>query len=367
LNVKLENSHTVLVSYTAEKFHELVLCLKKALQKRKIRIRDNPPHFVDVLSLATERDKNIVNVSLRSEAFLEKDVSLWLKALQAPVEEVSKSGEVEVTCILPSDTILKSFKGPKYGVKGLRDLAGTQTSLRPHLSLSPLMRVKRDLENTLEIIYDLMICGFDYYIDPIPGLNLKKMEAIINILKDVGKTVGRYCIYFVNLAEEEDLFESLDRAIESGVNGLILPFSNPNIISISEDPTINLPILLKYEPIYPNFLLSSHSTMLLAFLAGGDLLYHPNYSISSMREVCSNNELKDPLNFTSINRNNFPMPVLSIFSFTPFDAREIASLHCDITLNFVYDLHSQYEVLRNLTHLIASQRLSLLGDGEVYR
>ena len=133
MNVKLENSHTVLVSYTAEKFHELVLCLKKALQKRKIRIGDNAPHFVDVLSLATERDKNIVNVSLRSEAFLEKDVSLWLKALQAPVEEVSKSGEVEVTYILPSDTILKSFKGPKYGVKGLRDLAGTQISLRPHL------------------------------------------------------------------------------------------------------------------------------------------------------------------------------------------------------------------------------------------
>lgn len=184
--------------------------------------------------------------------------------------------------VIPHE-LARKFKGPKFGIQGVRSLLnvyGRPLSLhiiKPKMGMTP--------EQTAAQVYETALGGVDMVKDDemtSDVFNSKfddRLAAVMDALKRAEKKTGKKVIYFISVTDEIDVLrEKARRAVRHGANGLLLTYSAglSALRVLAEDPEINVPILLHVSHMLA--LLPRISFVVLSKLCrlcGADLMLSP--------------------------------------------------------------------------------------------
>jgi 2,3-diketo-5-methylthiopentyl-1-phosphate enolase len=185
---------------------------------------------------------------------------------------------------------VEQFKGPKYGVQGIRDRLGVQerplllSIIKPPMGLTPEESAAEFYKSALgktDIVKDdelLVSHQWSHFTERIR----EHQKAAQTVYEQTGHKI----LYFVNITDRPDrLVENAYRAIEAGASALMVNYLTVGISALSmlaDDANIPVPIMAHLNfggAIYasPWSGASSHLVLgKLPRLAGADLVVYPN-------------------------------------------------------------------------------------------
>ena len=238
-----------------------------------------------VVSVTVKENKSLVKITYASEV-VGNELPQFLNLLWG---NVSLFNGVKVTDIKFPETFLNSFSGPRFGIKGLRQLLNIDK--RPILmtALKPMGESSIDLA---KMATTLVEGGIDVIKDDHNLANQvwakwqERVETISSAIEKANNQFGTNAIYAPSLNRPNDqLLLSAKFAKETGCKALLIL---PGICgfdamrSIAENDEISLPILshpalLGSHVMNPNHGLSHAITFAtLVRIAGGDFTIFPN-------------------------------------------------------------------------------------------
>ena len=192
--------------------------------------------------------------------------------------------DLKLTDVFIGKNLLKQFKGPKFGVEGIRELVGVEDRplslhiIKPKMGMTPKQTADQVYQTALggaELCKDDEMQS-DSYNNTIEERIPQVMEAIE---KAAIKTGRKKMIYLVSITDEgERMHAKARRAVELGANGLLITYSAglAAFRKITEDPDINIPVMM--HPSHLLAMLKSVSFCVpakLARLCGADLSLTP--------------------------------------------------------------------------------------------
>jgi ribulose-bisphosphate carboxylase large chain len=152
---------------------------------------------------------------------------------------------------LPEE-IVKSFKGPKFGIEKLRRIVGTLETRRPHLGTIIKPKVGLNPEQTAEVAYEAAVGGVQFIKDDETLVNQKfcplreRVTKVMEALDKAKEETGRTVLYAVNVtATINRILEFAETAIDHGANMLMIDVITagfPALQILAEDPSINVPL-----------------------------------------------------------------------------------------------------------------------------
>ncbi len=183
------------------------------------------------------------------------------------------------------EKLLANFKGPKFGVPGIRELTGEQERpfslhiIKPKMGMTPKQLAKQCYETAMggvdmikddEMTSDVYNSSYD-----------DRLKAVLEALDKAETKTGKRVIYYLSITDEpRRIFDKAARAVELGARGLLICYSAglPVLRQIAEDPAINVPILF-----HGSHMIAATPTIAwpvfakLARLCGADLMLTPTY------------------------------------------------------------------------------------------
>jgi len=148
------------------------------------------------------------------------------------------------------ENVLKNFKGPKFGVPGIRQATGVPQRpfslhiIKPKMGMTP--------EQVANQVYQTALGGVDMAKDDemtsdVYNSNyLDRVKAVRDKLEQAEAKTGKKVIYYVSITHEPaQIVERAHRAVEAGATGLLVTYSAglPVLRQLAQDPAIHVPIL----------------------------------------------------------------------------------------------------------------------------
>jgi 2,3-diketo-5-methylthiopentyl-1-phosphate enolase len=219
--------------------------------------------------------------------------------------------------------LLKNFKGPKFGVQGIRELTGVKDRplslhiIKPKMGMTP--------EQVANQVYQTALGGVDLAKDDemtsdvYNSTYLDRIKAVNPMLEKAEKQTGKRVIYFCSITHEpSELVKRARKAVAEGARGLLICYSAglPALREVAEDPKVNVPILL-----HASHMIAAQPRIAwpvfakLCRVCGADLMLTPTYWSSipmvSMEEGLRTAQVKlAPLGHI---RQTFPMPCAGVY------------------------------------------------------
>ena len=204
------------------------------------------------------------------------------------------------------------FPGPKFGIEGIRKIAGTLKQRRPHLGTIIKPKVGLNPKQTAQVAFEAAIGGVDFIKDDETLTNQKfcplveRVSSVMEALDKVKEETSRTVFYAVNVtATYNKLVELAEQALAHGANMLMIDVLTAGfsaIQTLAQDPSIKVPLHIHrtmHAAITRNPKHGIHMMFLakLVRLAGGDQLHIGSAAGKMEREVTGlkeiNNFLKD--------------------------------------------------------------------------
>ncbi len=146
---------------------------------------------------------------------------------------------------------LEDFKGPKFGIDGLRKLMNVPE--RPLLNNMVKPCTGHTADVAADLVYKAAVGGCDVVKDDElisnPSFN-RLEERIVKVMEAVDKAdseKGEKTLYTINITTKfPEMFEYADKMIELGANALMINYLTTGfeaLRQIAEDPSIKVPIL----------------------------------------------------------------------------------------------------------------------------
>jgi 2,3-diketo-5-methylthiopentyl-1-phosphate enolase len=209
--------------------------------------------------------------------------------LTTVVGNISMGGDIKVVDIRFPKKYVAGFKGPKFGIEGIRKILGVKK--RPLLNnmIKPCTGYR--LKVGTELFRKAALGGCDIIkddeliADASFNSALGRVKRYMQIEKQVYEEKGEHTLYTVNITDKiPNVFENARRAVELGCNALMINYlavGFPVMQALAEDPTINVPILAHMDVAGALYMspwhgLSSHLVLgKLPRLAGADIVVIP--------------------------------------------------------------------------------------------
>jgi 2,3-diketo-5-methylthiopentyl-1-phosphate enolase len=209
--------------------------------------------------------------------------------LTTVVGNISMGGRIKVLDIRFPESYVAGFQGPKFGIKGVREILGVKD--RPLLNNMIKPCTGYTPEVGVELFKAAAMGGCDIIKDDELIANAsfneiqKRVKLYMEAERQVFEQTGEHTLYTVNVTDEiPNVFENAHRAVELGVNAIMVNYlavGFPVLRALAEDPSINVPILAHmdvagalYESEWHG--ISSHLVLgKLPRLAGADIIVHP--------------------------------------------------------------------------------------------
>ncbi len=209
--------------------------------------------------------------------------------LTAVVGNISMGGRIKVLDIRFPEKYVAGFKGPKFGIPGVREILGVPD--RPLLNNMIKPCTGYPLEVGAQLFRDAALGGCDIIkddeliADASFNSAMGRVKRYMEIEKQVYEEKGERTLYTVNISDKvPKIFENAKRAVELGCNALMINYlavGLPVMRAIAEDPDINVPILAHMDVAGAMYMspfhgLSSHIVLgKLPRLAGADIVVIP--------------------------------------------------------------------------------------------
>jgi len=209
--------------------------------------------------------------------------------LTTVVGNISMGGDIKLVDIRLPEKYVAGFKGPKFGIEGIRKVLGVEK--RPLLNnmIKPCTGYR--LEVGAELFRKAALGGCDIIKDDEliadASFNsvLGRVKRYMEIEKQVYEEKGEHTLYTVNITDKiPKVFENARHAVELGCNALMINYlavGFPVMQALAEDPSINVPILAHMDVAGALYMspwhgLSSHLVLgKLPRLAGADIVVIP--------------------------------------------------------------------------------------------
>ena len=209
--------------------------------------------------------------------------------LTTVVGNISMGGDIKLVDIRFPKKYAAGFKGPKFGIEGVRKVLGVQK--RPLLNNMVKPCTGYTLEVGAELFRKAALGGCDIVKDDEliadasfnPALG--RVKRYMQIEKQVYEETGERTLYTVNVTDKiPNVFENAKRAVELGCNALMINYlavGFPVMQALADDPKINVPILAHMDVagafyMSPYHGMSSHLVLgKLPRLAGADVVVIP--------------------------------------------------------------------------------------------
>jgi 2,3-diketo-5-methylthiopentyl-1-phosphate enolase len=146
---------------------------------------------------------------------------------------------------------LEDFKGPKFGIDGLRNLL--KVPERPLLNNMVKPCTGHTADVAADLVYQAAVGGCDIVKDDelISNPSFNRLEdRIVKVMEAVDKAdseKGEKTLYTINITTKfPEMFEYADKMIELGANALMINYLTTGfeaLRQIAEDPSIKVPVL----------------------------------------------------------------------------------------------------------------------------
>jgi len=209
--------------------------------------------------------------------------------LTTVVGNISMGGDIKLVDIRFPKKYVDGFKGPKFGIGGVRKILGVKK--RPLLNnmIKPCTGYR--LKVGAELFRKAALGGCDIIKDDelIADASFNsvvgRVKRYMQIEKQVYEEKGEHTLYTVNITDKiPKVFENARRAVELGCNALMVNYlavGFPVMQALAEDPSINVPILAHMDVAGALYMspwhgLGSHLVLgKLPRLAGADIVVIP--------------------------------------------------------------------------------------------
>ncbi|NLV25853.1 MAG: ribulose 1,5-bisphosphate carboxylase [Methanomicrobiales archaeon] len=188
-------------------------------------------------------------ISYPSEIFEPGNIPQYLSVIAGNLFGLSKIAAVRLLDVEFSRDIVP-YKGPKFGIEGVRKLVGTTD--RPHVGTIIKPKVGLNPRDTAEVAYEAAIGGVDLIKDDETLTDQKfcplqeRLPLVMEQMDRVRNETGRKVLYAVNISSAGDrIIERARAAVRAGANMLmidVLVCGLDAVRVVAEDPGINLPI-----------------------------------------------------------------------------------------------------------------------------
>ncbi len=234
-----------------------------------------------------EKRHFIVQIAIPSINF-EPQIPMLLSTIAG--NDVTITHRVKLLDVRLPGPFVKSFKGPKFGISGVREILDVKerplivNMIKPCVGIEPRVGA--------ELFYKVALGGVDVVKDDEVLANTSfspitaRVRAYMEKEKKVFEETGERTLYAVNITDEVDrIKENAYQVIESGGNCLMLNYLPSGISALrmlAEDPSIRIPILVHLD-LSGSFFSSPNSGISaplvlgkLSRLAGGDIVIYPS-------------------------------------------------------------------------------------------
>ena len=184
---------------------------------------------------------------------------------------------------------LARFKGPKFGVEGIRQLLGVydrpllNNMIKPCTGYTPEVGCRlfsRAVEGGVDIIKDDELIA-----DPPFNPRDQRIKLYMEVIRQHYEETGHKVLYTPNITDSAlNVLDNARRAIDAGANAIMINYLTVGISAmqgLAEHPDINVPIMAHLdllEPcMNPSIRMSSH--LILGKLAhgfGADMVVYPS-------------------------------------------------------------------------------------------
>jgi len=257
-------------------------------------------------------------------------IDAWDTTLNVPMMLLTIAGNafvfgdhVKLLDVYYPKEITNRFKGPKFGIEGLREKKGILERpmslhiIKPKMGMTP--------EQTGKQVFQTALGGADFAKDNEMLSDLgnssweKRLEAVLKAVDKAEKETGKRLTYMLSITDSyENLIPKAKRAVKLGAEGLLLAYSTgPSALrTLAEDPEIDVPILLHISHMLAGLHHINFPTYSkLCRLCGADMILSPciwtSIPATSPEEAARNyQELVAP--FHDIKRT-FPMPAAGMY------------------------------------------------------
>ena len=245
------------------------------------------PHYEREIPPNLEKRHFIVQIAIPC-INLEPQIPMLLSTIAG--NDISITYRVKLLDIRLPESFVKTFKGPKFGIPGIREILKVKerplivNMIKPCIGIEPRVGA--------ELFYKAAVGGVDVVKDDEVLANtsfspiLARVKAYMEKEKQAFEETGEHTLYAVNITDRVDkVRENAYQVIEAGGNCLMLNYL-PNGIStlrmLAEDPSIHVPILVHLD-LSGSFFGSPNSGISapvvlgkLPRLAGGDMVISPS-------------------------------------------------------------------------------------------
>lgn len=204
----------------------------------------------EVVNVAPHGEGHIARIRYAQELFEPGNIAQYLSVAAGNVFGVTDLDAVRLLDIDFPESLVRLFRGPKFGIDGVRKLVGS--NVRPHIGT--MIRPKAGLtpEDTAAIAYEAAIGGVDMIIDseimadqefcPIRS----RVPLVMERLEDAKDETGRQVLYAVNVTTRPDrITERGALAIALGANMILVDAFTTGFGAVqllAEDQAIRVPI-----------------------------------------------------------------------------------------------------------------------------
>lgn len=193
----------------------------------------------------------ITKIHYPTEIFEPGNIAQYLSVVAGNLFGLGRLDSVRLLDIdLPPE--LTAFKGPKFGIEGVRKLIGTERTLRPHVGTIIKPKVGLTPKDTAEVAYLAASGGVDFIKDDETLTNQKfcplteRVESVMARLDEAMSETGRTILYAANVSDRADrIVERAEKAIECGANAVmvdVITCGFSAVEALSEESGINVPV-----------------------------------------------------------------------------------------------------------------------------
>lgn len=243
--------------------------------------------------------------------------------LSTIIGNISMVGPLKLLDIKFPPKFLAQFKGPKFGVEGVRELLGVydrpllNNMIKPCTGYTPEVGTRlfsRAVEGGVDIVKDDELIA-----DPVFNPREQRIKMYMEVIRQHYEETGHKVLYTPNITDGAlNILDNARRAIDAGANALMINYLTVGISALqglAEHPDINVPIMAHldfagtmYES--PVSGMSSHLILgKLARMAGADMVVYPSpfgkFPFLRERYIQIGNHLNNP--WCHLKRV-FPMP-----------------------------------------------------------
>lgn len=202
---------------------------------------------------------------------------------------ISMGGEIKMIDFRLPKKYVEDFKGPKFGIEGVRKLL--KIPKRPLLNNMIKPKQYSWEPAFAEIFYGAAVGGCDIIKDDELQANQdtnkleERVPAFMEMVDKAREEKGEDTLYTANITDRmPNIIENAEKVKEMGGNALMINYFTTGfeiIRQIAEDPSLNLPILAHMDMggayyMAPTFGISSHLVLAkLIRLCGADIVVHP--------------------------------------------------------------------------------------------